>query len=299
MAYLMHIAFDNSSRLAKDIYYFEYKTVRYKLIQNRVRKWSDVLITIVGDRKSRISQEVAYSTAGEFLSALSWANRARIDFQNGGGPGIPDGYTLKKARCRSFTFPRIPFGGYNVGHYIDVIPKIETEPQKIALALFREAFSSNKHYLSFLFYWHILETGKTSAIGWIDKTNKLHVQGKANFYLERDYMRYLSLGDRSLGQYLYDDCRNAIAHVKRQSGKPSLKFDDLKEDTRIATSAKVLESFARYYISHELQLNKSLYLIRKNKRGFPFYADDEHIKKYGGVGAYPPVPLSKLRKKKW
>ena len=295
----MHIAFDNSERLGRDIYYFEYKKIRYKLIQNRVRKWSDVLVTIVGDSKSKVTKEVAYSTAGEFLSALSWGNRARIDFGHAGGPGVPDGFTLKKAKCNMRTFPKVPFGGYSVGHDMSVIPKIETESQKIALALLREAFSSNNYYLSFLFYWHILETGKTSAIGWIDKTHKLHIQGKANFYLDKESMRYLSLKDKSVGQHLYDDCRNAIAHVKRQPGKTVLKFDDLQEDTRMATSAIMLESFARYYISHELQLNKSLYLVRKNKKGFPFYADNEYLNKYGGIAAYPPVSLAKLRKKKW
>ena len=73
MRMLMHIAFDNSLRLKNKIYYFEYKSVRFKLIQNNPRKWSDVLLTIVSidDKKEK---QKAYSTAGEFLSALSWKN---------------------------------------------------------------------------------------------------------------------------------------------------------------------------------------------------------------------------------
>jgi hypothetical protein len=37
MPYLMHIAFDNSRRLPRHIYYFEYAGVRFKLIQNEAR----------------------------------------------------------------------------------------------------------------------------------------------------------------------------------------------------------------------------------------------------------------------
>jgi len=46
MAYLMHIGFDNSARLWKNVIYFEYKGVRYKLIQNNNRMYCDVLLTV-------------------------------------------------------------------------------------------------------------------------------------------------------------------------------------------------------------------------------------------------------------
>ena len=47
MAYLMHIGFDNSARFWKNVFYFEYKGVRFKLIQNNNREWCNVLLTIV------------------------------------------------------------------------------------------------------------------------------------------------------------------------------------------------------------------------------------------------------------
>lgn len=302
MAQLTHIAFDNSSRLSRDVYYFEYNKIRYKLIQNKARKWSDVLIVIVGDGKSRISKEMAYSNAGEFLSALGWENDSRIKLCHAGGPGIHDGYTLRKAKCRSFQYPQIPFSGYIVGYSIDRIPKIENENQKKALTLFREAFSSNNNYLSFLFYWQILETGKTDAIGWLNKTYKQHIQGLAKFYLERDFVNRLPLGNESLGNYLNDDFRNAIAHIRRNPGKTTLRFDDLEEKTRLAIGTHIIESFAKYYISHELQLNKYLYLVRKNGKGFPFYADEDYIKKHYCKMAYSEAAIERfkrLSKKKW
>lgn len=70
MAYLMHIGFDNNSRLWKDVYYFEYKGVRYKLIQNKI-KWCDVLLTIIPNHNDKRAIDYAYTNASEFLSALT------------------------------------------------------------------------------------------------------------------------------------------------------------------------------------------------------------------------------------
>jgi len=92
MAYLMHIGFDNSSRIWKDVYYFEYKSIRYKLIQNNIRKWCDVLLTIIPNDKDTKAMDYAYMNASEFLSALSWENNSQVKVRNLGGAGIPDNF---------------------------------------------------------------------------------------------------------------------------------------------------------------------------------------------------------------
>ncbi len=150
MPFLMHIAFDNSHRLKRQVYYLEYQGVRFKLIQNNPRKWADVLLTLVPS-DDEVAQERAYAAAGEFLSALSWENSSRVALQQAGGMGVPSGYPLRRARCRVFVFPQIPYGGNLVGYRLSVIPAIESEAQRKALTLFREARSSNKVWLSFLF----------------------------------------------------------------------------------------------------------------------------------------------------
>jgi len=50
--------------------------------------------------------------------------------------------------------------GHSVGYDINRIPEIETEEQRDALVLFREASSSNNDYLAFLFFWQVIEIGK-------------------------------------------------------------------------------------------------------------------------------------------
>lgn len=281
MSYLMHIGFDNSSRLCRNVYYFEYKGIRYKLIQNNIRKWADALITIVTDDKRE--KERAYTTASEFLSALSWENNSRVKVWHMGGPSVPDNYQLRKAKNRCFNFHRTPFSGYIMGYDICLIPKIETTEQKNALILFRDALSSNHDYLSFLLFWQILEVGGNKPIGWIDKAYRKH---KNKIRLTKDYYEKLPLRGKTLGQYLSDDCRNAIAHIRRKPGKIELKLDTPEDNQRIAIGTHIVKEYARFYIHDKLNLNKNLYLTRKNSKGFPVYVDEKFTKKHYCTSAY-------------
>lgn len=282
MPYLMNICFDNSCRLRRKYYLLEYRGVRFKLIQNNPRKWSDVLLTILPD-SSQVQVDKAFTIASEFLSALSWKNRARVMMSTGGGAGVPDGYTLGRAKCRVFTFPRIPFGGHVVGFDIGTIPKIDTEEQGIALTLFREANGSNNDYLSFLFYWQVMETGGTTPDKWVDKA---YGRKRHKLRLTRDEIARLPLGGKSLGTYLLDDCRHAIAHIKRKPGKKKLELDQREERRKLTMSTWVVKEFAHLYIRDVLNLKDRLYLVRHTKRSFPIYVDRKHVSAHHCVPAY-------------
>lgn len=247
----MHIGFDNTRRLCRNVYYFEYKEIRYKLIQNNMRKWCDVLITIVED--DRELRNHAYLVAAEFLSALSWQNNSYVKLQNLGGMSVPYNYQLRKAKCRVFGFPKVPFSGYAVGYDICVIPEVETEEQKTALALFREALSSNSDYLAFLFFWQVLEIGNKNAIGWV---NKAYRKYRDKIRITEKEIKYLPLKGRNLGDYLSDDCRHAIAHIKRKPRRVKIKLDSPEDNLRISISKNVVKEFARYYIWNNLKLQK-------------------------------------------
>jgi hypothetical protein len=80
------------------------------------------------------------------------------------GMGWPKEYLLKEAEPSVFTPPRIRFSGGGGGYDLTSIAHVETEQQRVALALFREASSSNNDYLSFLFYWQVLETGSPNPV---------------------------------------------------------------------------------------------------------------------------------------
>lgn len=299
MPYLMHIGFDNSSRLWRDVYYFEYKGIRYKLIQNNIRKWCDVLLTILPDHRDKISENNAYINASEFLSALSWENNSQVKVYNLGGCGIPNSLRLRNAKCRMFNFPQVPFSGYIVGYNICRIPEIENEEQREAIILFREASSVNNEYLAFLFFWQILEIGKNDPIGWINKTYR---NNRNRIRLLNDEFNRLPLKGKSLGNYLYDDCRNAIAHIpRRKRGKLKLKIDTPEDNARIAISTRVVKEFARFYIKDKLNLQKSIFLVRKRGKGFPIFINEKYARKYPCTIAYktPSFSFDQLHKKKW
>jgi len=295
----MHIGFDNSSRLWKDVYYFEYRGIHYKLIQNNIKKCCDVLLTIIPKYNDKKTKDYAYINASEFLSALSWENNSQVKVHNLGGAGVPDNFKLRNAKCRIYCFPEVPFSGYSVGYNINRIPEIETEEQRDALVLFREALSSNNEYLAFLFFWQVIEIGKNDAIGWINKTYR---KERNKFSLIRDDLERLPLKGKKLGNYLYDDCRNAITHIhKRKPGKVKIKIDTPADNTRIIISTRVVKEFARFYIKDKLQLQKKMWLVRKKGKGFPVFANEDFIKRNQCISAYkkPSLSLEQMKKKKW
>lgn len=296
----MRIGFDNSSRLCKDVYYFEYKGIRFKLIQNNIRKWCDVLLTIIPGRDNEEAKNKAYIIASEFLSALSWENNSQVTVHPPGGAGIRENFQLRQAKSSCFDLPRIPSRGHTVGYDICRIPEIETKEQKNALIMFREASSSNNDYLAFLFFWQILEIGNGDAIGWIDKA---YHKNRNKIRLSNDVFKRLPLNGKKLGNYFYDDCRNAIAHIfKRRAGKVRLKLDTPANNTRIAVSTWAIKEFARFYIIDKLKLQKHMYLVRRYGRygrGFPVFVGERELEKIPWPIAYKRLSLDQMRKKRW
>lgn len=67
----MHVGFDNSAKLWKNVFYFKCKGIRYKLIQNNSNKYCDVLLTVISDENNIELINNVYSIASEFISALS------------------------------------------------------------------------------------------------------------------------------------------------------------------------------------------------------------------------------------
>ncbi len=272
MPYLMHIPFDNSNRLDRNIYYFEYKRIEFKLIQHS-QKYQDVLLTILPESNDRVGK--IYKVACEYLSALSWQNTEIVIITPAGGAERKE-ITLRKAKCTMFAPRKVPRGYYSGKNYsILVIPKIGNDRQRKALALFRQAFSNLNPYFSFLFYWHVLGVGgrePPEVCKWIDGSFK-----RKEVHVPKEDLTRLHLGKQTLGEYLYDDCRNAIAHIERVPGKKELEIDDLDDLERIYISTRVIEDFAKYYVKSELGLTEKLHLAKKTRSGFPVYLAESQL----------------------
>ncbi|GJL64810.1 MAG: hypothetical protein NPIRA04_34640 [Nitrospirales bacterium] len=262
MAYLMHICFDNSHRLLKDCYLFEYRGVRFKLVQNSTRQSADHLLTIVSE-KDADAQENAFSKASEFLSAVGWENCSRVAVWLAGGVGCPDEYPLEKANPSIRTFPRVSFAGSVFGFDLKRIPNIETDEQRIALALFREANASNNDYLSFLFFWQILQVENLDPKSFVDKCKDDH-----HILLKNSDIDTLAMGSGSLGKCLEQDYRHAIAHITRSKGKKPLDLNKLHDRMRLTISSRIIKDVAVRYIRTNLKLANHLYLTNPTRGNF-------------------------------
>jgi hypothetical protein len=272
MAYLMEIGFDSSHRLRKKRYLFVYRGIEFKLVQDNPRRHADHLLSII-PTDDDTSRRRVFEIAAEFLSALAWENGARVAVWPSGGRGWRDDARLADAEPCAYTFPKIPFGGTTIGYDLWRIPRITTEEQRQALALFREARASNSAYLSFLFCWQVMEVGGGQPEGYITRSWRRH---RDSVRLDPGYIDRLRLGDRSLGYYLREDCRNAIAHITRRPGRRALELDRLDERERLAISTVVVGAFAEMFIRDRLALTE-LHLVRPRGGGLPVFMDPEEL----------------------
>lgn len=283
MPFLMHIAFDNAVRLQRRTYLFEYKGFRFKLIQNDPRKYPDHLLTILPSYDSP-ERNRAFAAASEFVSALAWASGAAMTVWDTGGAGWLGHRPLRSARATNYSLPRVPFRGGQIGGSLISIPNVQTNEQRIALSLFREARASNSRYLSFLFYWQSMEVHTTKPQDFIEDVMKNH---RRQVRLEDSWFARLPLAGRTISEYLNDDCRNAIAHIKRRPGKKTLDLDSWDEHLRFAISVRVAEALAKAYIGYHLGMSKELTLVRPRSGGFPRFADETTLATGRYEIAYP------------
>jgi hypothetical protein len=268
MAELLHISFDNSGRLTERSYLFQYHGVQFKLVQDNPRERADSLLTIVPKNDANAC-DYAYSVAAEFLSALAWQHRVSITLRELGRryPTVPNINDIEPSLS---DFPRLPYWIYTTGYELARIPKIENA-QKIALGLFREANSSNNDFLSFLFFWQVLETGANAdPVGFINKTL---IKLRPKLGLTKFELAELPLSDKKLGNYLLDNCRDAVAHIRRTPGEVTLDVDNREDRLRMAVSKQVIKAFAKLYIQEILQLKKTLHLKRFKSEDIPVFVD--------------------------
>ena len=160
--------------------------------------------------------------------------------------------------------------------------------------LFREATSVFNNYLSFLFYWQVMEIRGGKAAGWVDKIYK---KDRSRLRISADEIGALPLRGKTLGNYLHLDCRHAIAHIRRRAGEVSLKLDTPEDNRRIAVSTKIVKEFAYYYIWHDLGLSKKMYLIKNDEHKFPTFVTEADIRKTRFVMAYNRLSPDKILEK--
>jgi hypothetical protein len=114
----------------------------------------------------------------------------------------------------------------------------------------------------------VLEVVGGQPVGFINKTFRRNL---AKLHIHDENLSKLPLNGRTLGDYLLDDCRHAIAHLKRKPGQTKLDVDDPVDRMRLAHSVRVVEAFAEYFIRENLKLNKAVFLWQLKRGTIPTY----------------------------
>jgi hypothetical protein len=237
--------------------------------------------------------EKAFAAACEFISGFGWEHQASVAVWEAGGAGWHDDHPLKLAEPAFRSFPRVPFRGNTVRCDLSRLPHVQTNDQRVALALYREAGAANCSYLQFFFYWQVMEVGRgADAVNFV---NSAWRRARARLDVRESDVNELPLAGCSLGQYLLDDCRDAIAHIRRKAGKTKLDLDVREERSRLERSTWIVKAFAAHHIRARLSLTNHVWLMRPRRGGVARFMDEKAMTSVAGdvTRAYP-IPRWRL-----
>ncbi len=201
--------------------------------------------------KNKLIQKDAIKVCREFLSALAWVEDSKIIevMHLGGSPFAPLVGGFSGTRSRNSCFE------------IDYIAEATTDQGRLALALYREALGLNSVPYRFLGYYKIINIIKSKGKDQTQWINNNLVKIQENELLT--IINKIKTNSTDIGEYLYADCRCAVAHAHdpKQLVNPDLQ-DDLD---RLAESEPVIKKLAVMAIENELGImSKETYRKSKN-----------------------------------
>lgn len=250
MAFLLQIGVSKQFRFARNCFLFEHAGHSFKYVQSSANRWADVVLCLVSNHGAE-DEKAAYRAAASFLASVAWASGCRIAVHPIGGSSYPDGWSLQRAKPNIRAFAVIPAAG--IGPRFDVVrlAQVTEDIQERALSMYREVGVSSSQLLSFLLMWQIIEL-RYKPEGWTTKQYNKVLKPSLEEHVGR-----LPLKGRQLGEYLLNDCRHAIAHLKRKPGEVTLGLDDLADRARLSASLYVLDAIVRHFIRNDLGVNKT------------------------------------------
>ncbi len=198
---------------------------------------------------NHLSMRDAQTVVNRFLSILSWCDDQYAVAQ-GGWAGNPIPVAVSK-RNLAFT----------TAHHWIFDRKIPSCPDaQRALAIYRDGRNAEQNFLvsyAVLSYFKIIEIrhkGKNPVKKWI--AENFEDVAKAYDYVEA-FAEITALSDEHGQQkYLYEACRNAVAHAGLAQNSDPDATDELH---RLHKVSDVMRHMARYLIVHEMGVSESYY----------------------------------------
>ena len=200
-----------------------------------------------------------------FCSALCWAESAGIEIIAWGGGNLPRPIHARRGR--------------SVVEYLetDHLPHIESNKDKAVLALYREGMSLDNPFYAFLSLYKTISVvfpkGEKRA-KWIAAT-----LGNLDDHHAKARRDQLLTEGVDVGQYIWDEGRNAIAHAERE---PYINPDEVDDHFRLQQDLPLLKNLAELAIEQQTGLRRSLTIWRDHLyelQGFRAIIPEEILEK--------------------
>lgn len=193
---------------------------------------------------NRVSQDQALTIINRFLSLLSWCDDQYAVLQEGWSRNpVP-----VPVRKRDLAFSTTYSWSFN--------RKPPEEKVQKAIAIYREGRNAEQNFLvsySVLSYYKTLEIKfkrKDPLLVWL-KDSYSQIREQIDPDVIKRFEAYCK--DKSIEDYLYGECRSAVAHAKDPLN--SINPDDFEELSRLHNAAYILRQLARHFIKVELELS--------------------------------------------
>ncbi|MEK3951253.1 methylamine utilization protein MauJ [Paenibacillus sp. FSL H7-0703] len=238
--------FDTSFDFCEQKYNVRYDSFDIEIIRGSSEEGHNLFI-----ETTKKNAKLANEATRRFLSEICWLYQSRVEIIAGGGWAshkTPTNVAFRK-------FARIG-GGIDLTSYRQIA---STHEQKIALGIYREAFSSNSIFYKFLSCFKIInmiyKTGKEQK-DWINNNIEKLIKSKSKIeQLKQE-------GITNLGEHFYHSGRCAIAHSNIISGEPIADADNHEDNFRIGREIEVIKELAEIIMSDELMIPTRGQLIK-------------------------------------
>lgn len=194
-----------------------------------------------------LSSEEARQEIMRFCSALSWTEGSGISIIAWGGGNLPRPIGVRRGRV--------------VTDFLEVsdMETPNTAQERAAIAFYREGVSLDNPFYSFLSLFKVI--GALLPIGkqreaWITVALE-----RVDDHRAKERREELRLHGIDVSKYLWDECRNAIAHAERD---PYVNPDEVDDHFRLSKDIPLLRNLAELAIEEHTNLKRSHTLWREH-----------------------------------
>jgi len=249
----MHMiyALDADMYLDKAEYIFEFEGRKFRLVRGPEGE-TDKLCVIIQDPCDKNEEREVFESVLKLFDRLSWMWRVGIYCSSGGGFGFRENsLNFETAKINCFCKRNLRSLITN----LSTLPDVQNETQDFALSLWNEGSYAQSPFLKFICFWRILELSPDNkkckgnpslrAVNWINSVSYSRV------YPGEELVKIIQTEKIKIGNFLYEQCRNAIAHVTR---KPTMKPYKQEDRFKIQLAAYCVRDYAVYYMRTCLDL---------------------------------------------